>query len=135
MKTKYDDNRLAEEFDLIVLTDDSHREQGLPRDMLGTLIRAYVGKETPFVIAIPDYSETSVLASAEASAETSTEASAEASAEASDAVEVVEVVEVVETVTLEPVLEVSSAASSVEQMMYSARTRTTKMIATIKVAF
>ena len=47
MKTKYDDNRLAEEFDLIVLTDDSHREQGLPCDMLGTLIRAYVGKETP----------------------------------------------------------------------------------------
>lgn len=47
MKSKYTDNRLAEEFDLIVLTDDSHSPQGLPRDMLGTLTRSYTGNDAP----------------------------------------------------------------------------------------
>lgn len=47
MKNKYTDNRLAEEFDLIVLTDDTHSAQGLPRDMLGTLICSYTGKGAP----------------------------------------------------------------------------------------
>ena len=47
MKTKYDDNRLAEEFDLIVLTETSRKKHGLPRDTLGTLIRAYTGDTAP----------------------------------------------------------------------------------------
>ena len=47
MKTKYDDNRLAEEFDLIVLTESTREKRGLPRDTLGTLIRAYTDGTTP----------------------------------------------------------------------------------------
>ena len=47
MKTKYDDNRLAEEFDLIVLTQNTRAKRGLPRDTLGTLICSYTGESTP----------------------------------------------------------------------------------------
>lgn len=47
MKTKYDDNRLAEEFDLIVLTENTHAKRGLPRDTLGTLICSYTGETAP----------------------------------------------------------------------------------------
>jgi hypothetical protein len=47
IKDKYNDNRLAEEFDLIVLTDDSLKGRGLPKGSLGTLIRSYTGKHHP----------------------------------------------------------------------------------------
>jgi len=47
MKTKYDDNRLAEEFDLIVLTDDTRKNRGLPQGSLGTLIGAYTNATAP----------------------------------------------------------------------------------------
>lgn len=46
-KNKYTDNRLAEELDLIVLTDDKYATFGLPRGSLGTLIDAYAGKNKP----------------------------------------------------------------------------------------
>ncbi len=45
MKTKYNDNKLAEEFDLIVLTSDL--PHGLTKGDLGTLTYAYTGKERP----------------------------------------------------------------------------------------
>ena len=45
MKNKYNDNKLAEEFDVIILTDNSHKNRGLPSGSLGTLIHAYTGKE------------------------------------------------------------------------------------------
>ncbi|MBR2330068.1 MAG: hypothetical protein IKA40_02365 [Clostridia bacterium] len=41
VKNKYTDNKLAEEFDLIVLLKDTHRAVGIRRGALGTL--------TPFV--------------------------------------------------------------------------------------
>ena len=47
IKDKYNDNRLAEEFDLIVLTDDALKGRGLPKGSLGTLIRSYTGKHHP----------------------------------------------------------------------------------------
>ena len=47
MKTKFNDNRLAEEFDLIVLTDNSHQADGLPVGSLGTLTYSYTGKDKP----------------------------------------------------------------------------------------
>ena len=47
MKSKFTDNKLAEEWDVIVLTDNSHIRRGLPCGSLGTLIHAYTGKETP----------------------------------------------------------------------------------------
>ena len=46
MKNKYNDNKLAEEFDLIVLTDNTHH-RGLSCGDLGTLTYAYTGKEHP----------------------------------------------------------------------------------------
>ena len=45
MKNKYSDNKLAEEFDVIILTDNSHKSRGLPSGSLGTLIHAYTGNE------------------------------------------------------------------------------------------
>ena len=47
MKNKYNDNRLAEEFDLIVLTNDTHKAQGLPLGSLGTLTYSYTGTDKP----------------------------------------------------------------------------------------
>lgn len=47
IKDKYNDNRLAEEFDLILLTDDALKDRGLPKGSLGTLIRSYTGKHRP----------------------------------------------------------------------------------------
>lgn len=46
MKNKYNDNKLAEEFDLIVLTDNTHHF-GLSCGDLGTLICSYTGKDHP----------------------------------------------------------------------------------------
>ncbi|MBQ8323137.1 MAG: hypothetical protein IJX91_04145 [Clostridia bacterium] len=47
MKNKFNDNRLAEEFDLIVLTDDAHADAGFPVGSLGTLTYSYTGKDRP----------------------------------------------------------------------------------------
>lgn len=47
MKNKYNDNRLAEEFDLIVLLDDKHKLNGLSRGDLGTLTYSYTGADKP----------------------------------------------------------------------------------------
>ncbi len=46
MRDKYNDNKLAEEFDLIVLTDNTHH-RGLSCGDLGTLTYAYTGKNHP----------------------------------------------------------------------------------------
>ncbi len=47
MKNKYNDNKLAEEFDLIVLTGDEHALSGLPKGTLGTLTYSYTGFDRP----------------------------------------------------------------------------------------
>ena len=47
MKNKYNDNKLAEEFDTIVLTSDTHAKNGLPDGSLGTLIYSYTGMNRP----------------------------------------------------------------------------------------
>ena len=47
MKNKYTDNRLAEEFGLIVLTNDAHLSKGLPTGSLGTLTYSYTGLGRP----------------------------------------------------------------------------------------
>ncbi|MBO5239971.1 MAG: hypothetical protein J6B56_00935 [Clostridia bacterium] len=47
MKNKYNDNKLAEEFDLIVLTSDQHALHGLPKGTLGTLTYSYTGFDRP----------------------------------------------------------------------------------------
>ena len=47
MKDKYSDNKLAEELDLIVLTDDTHAKRGLRAGALGTLIRSYTRESEP----------------------------------------------------------------------------------------
>ena len=47
MRNKYNDNKLAEEFDLIVLTDDAHALNGLPKGTLGTLTYSYTGFNRP----------------------------------------------------------------------------------------
>lgn len=44
---KYIDNMLAEEMDLIVLTTDSHRREGLPEGSVGTLICSYTRHDRP----------------------------------------------------------------------------------------
>lgn len=46
-KTKYNDNKLAEEFDLIVLTNDRHEKSGLPSGSMGTLTYSYTGMGRP----------------------------------------------------------------------------------------
>lgn len=46
-RNKYNDNKLAEEFDLIVLTDDTLAKDGLPKGSLGTLTYAYTGLNRP----------------------------------------------------------------------------------------
>ncbi len=47
MKNKYNDNRLAEEFDLIVLTSARHACCGLDIGQIGTLTYSYEGKNRP----------------------------------------------------------------------------------------
>ena len=47
LKSKYTDNRLAEELDLIILTDDCLKKEGFPRGSLGTLIYSYTGRGRP----------------------------------------------------------------------------------------
>ncbi len=47
MKNKYNDNRLAEEFDLIVLTGENHAHHGLQLGQIGTLTYSYEGKDRP----------------------------------------------------------------------------------------
>lgn len=46
-KTKYFDNRLAEEFDLIVLVNNAHKSDGFPSGSLGTLTYSYTGRGRP----------------------------------------------------------------------------------------
>ncbi|MBR1975454.1 MAG: hypothetical protein IKA20_06345 [Clostridia bacterium] len=46
-KNKYLDNRLAEEFDLIVLVNNTHRDCGFPSGSLGTLTYSYTGRGRP----------------------------------------------------------------------------------------
>ena len=47
-KTKYSDNRLAEEFDLLVLINNALQSRGFPSGTLGTLTYSYTGKRRPF---------------------------------------------------------------------------------------
>lgn len=44
---KYIDNMLAEEMDLIVLTTDAHRKEGLPAGSVGRLIQSYTRHDKP----------------------------------------------------------------------------------------
>ena len=46
-KTKYNDNKLAEEFDLIMLVNDHHEKNGLPNGSMGTLTYSYTGMGRP----------------------------------------------------------------------------------------
>ena len=46
-KNKYNDNKLAEELDLIVLTSDAHAAHGFPKGTLGTLTYSYTGERNP----------------------------------------------------------------------------------------
>lgn len=46
-KNKYIDNRLAEELDLIVLTNNTHKAEGLPSGSLGALTYSYTGRGRP----------------------------------------------------------------------------------------
>ena len=47
MKNKYNDNKLAEELDTIVLVGDKHACHGLPDGSLGTLTYSYTGMNRP----------------------------------------------------------------------------------------
>lgn len=47
IKNKYNDNRLAEEFDLIILTAKNHVHHGLQMGQIGTLTYSYEGKNKP----------------------------------------------------------------------------------------
>ena len=55
-KTNYLDTRLAEEFDLIVLTNNTHKDRGLPSGSLGTLTYSYTGRGRPLyaLFVFPD---------------------------------------------------------------------------------
>lgn len=46
-KNKYVDNRLAEEFDVIVLVNNTHKARGFPSGSLGTLTYSYTGRGRP----------------------------------------------------------------------------------------
>ena len=46
-KNKYCDNRLAEEFDIIVLINNAYKRNGFPSGSLGTLTRSYTGRGRP----------------------------------------------------------------------------------------
>ena len=45
--TKYTDNKLAEELDIIILQTSRYKEQGFFRGVLGTLVYSYTGKRRP----------------------------------------------------------------------------------------
>ncbi len=47
MKNKYNDNKLAEELDTIVLVGNRHACHGLPEGTLGTLTYSYTGMNRP----------------------------------------------------------------------------------------
>lgn len=47
MKNKYNDNRLAEEFDLIVVTGGSQEQGNLHLGEIGTLTYGYTGENKP----------------------------------------------------------------------------------------
>lgn len=47
MKNKYEDNKLAEEMDLIVLRTNKYRRDNLPWGSVGTLIESYRGMRYP----------------------------------------------------------------------------------------
>ena len=47
MKNKYNDNHLAEEFDLIVVTGGAQEQGGLHLGEIGTLTYAYTGANKP----------------------------------------------------------------------------------------
>ncbi|MBO5027905.1 MAG: hypothetical protein J6C79_05220 [Clostridia bacterium] len=47
-KTKYSDNRLAEELDVIVLVNNTLLSRGFPSGTIGTLTYSYTGKRRPF---------------------------------------------------------------------------------------
>lgn len=55
-KTKYSDNRLAEEFDLIVLVNNALKPLGFPSGTLGTLTYSYTGRGRPMyaLLCTPD---------------------------------------------------------------------------------
>ena len=54
-KTKFCDNRLAEEFDLIVLVNNAHKERGLPSGTTGRLTYSYTGRGRPvYVLFLTD---------------------------------------------------------------------------------
>ena len=46
-RDKYTDNKLAEEFDFIILLNDAHRFRGVEKGALGTLICSYTNEERP----------------------------------------------------------------------------------------
>ena len=50
-RDKYTDNKLAEEFDLIILLNDNHKSSGLEKGTLGTLISAYSQSNRPLYAA------------------------------------------------------------------------------------
>ena len=52
-KNKYLDNRLAEELDLIVLVNNTHKDNGFPSGSLGTLTRSYTGRGRPLYALFP----------------------------------------------------------------------------------
>lgn len=53
-KDKYFDNKLAEEFDIIVLTNGEHERKGFPRGSVGALTRSYTGKGRPLYAIFTD---------------------------------------------------------------------------------
>lgn len=54
MKSKYTDNKLAEEFDLVILVNDEHKKIGLPEGSLGTLIASYERTDKPLYVDFQD---------------------------------------------------------------------------------
>lgn len=55
-KSKYLDNRLAEEADVIVLVNNTHKENGFPSGSLGALTYSYTGRGRPLygLLLAPD---------------------------------------------------------------------------------
>ena len=53
-RDKYTDNKLAEEFDLIVLLNDAHAKRGVKKGALGTLISSYTGNDKPVYASFAD---------------------------------------------------------------------------------
>lgn len=61
MKDKFTDNKLAEEFDLIVLTDATCVKNGLPKGALATLTYSYTGANRPLYAQIYGQQEETAL--------------------------------------------------------------------------